>query len=70
MVDDPDLALPTMHTPLSVGPTGLRSWGDFAADVDLLRPRLKGAGGVCNLLNDRYDFMVGMAGRDGGRAGQ
>ena len=41
--------------------TGLRSWGQFAADVELLRERIFGATHICNLLADRYDFMVGIA---------
>lgn len=40
---------------------GERSWGDFAADVSLLRPRLEGAETICNLSGDRYEFMVGLA---------
>ena len=41
--------------------TGRRSWGQFAADVELLRERITGATHICNLLADRYDFMVGIA---------
>ncbi|MBY8974898.1 acyl-CoA synthetase [Rhodobacteraceae bacterium NNCM2] len=40
---------------------GAVTWGAFAADVTALRPRIAGASHVCNVLADRYDFMVGLA---------
>lgn len=41
--------------------TGRKSWGQFAADIGMLRDRISGATHVCNLLPDRYHFMVGLA---------
>ena len=37
------------------------TWGQFAADVALLRSEIERATHVCNVLGDRYDFMVGLA---------
>lgn len=40
---------------------GLVTWGEFAADVATLRPRIAQASHICNALPDRYDFKVGLA---------
>jgi acyl-coenzyme A synthetase/AMP-(fatty) acid ligase len=49
------------HTTLCFSHNGLKSWGQFAADVELLREQTSHASHICNLLPDRYDFMVGIA---------
>ena len=41
--------------------SGLVTWGQFAADVAELRPRIAAASHVCNALSDRFDFKVGLA---------
>lgn len=41
--------------------SGLKSWGQFAADVELLRADISSATHICNLFADRYHFMVGVA---------
>lgn len=40
---------------------GIISWRQFAADVAELRVRISAASHICNLLTDRYEFMVGLA---------
>ncbi|MBT5945966.1 MAG: acyl-CoA synthetase [Rhodospirillaceae bacterium] len=40
---------------------GIISWCRFAADVAELRIRISAASHICNLLTDRYEFMVGLA---------
>lgn len=40
---------------------GRIGWDEFAADVAALRPRIAMATHICNLLADRYEFMVGIA---------
>lgn len=47
--------------PLCVTKEGVRTWGDFAADVAAFRLRIRDATHVCNLFHNRYDFMVGIA---------
>ncbi len=37
------------------------TWGHFAADVADLRTRIAPASHICNVSNDRYTFMVGLA---------
>lgn len=46
---------------MSFSEDGTKTWGQFAADVAQLRPRIARASHVCNALPDRYDFMVGLA---------
>lgn len=40
---------------------GARSWADFSSDVAAARDRIAGAARICNLLDDRYQFAVGLA---------
>lgn len=40
---------------------GICSWGNFAADVAEFRKQIAEASHCCNLLTDRYDFMVALA---------
>ena len=40
---------------------GRIDWDKFAADVAALRPCIASATHICNLLADRYEFMVGIA---------
>ncbi|GMG84993.1 xanthomonadin biosynthesis 3-hydroxybenozate--AMP ligase XanA2 [Paralimibaculum aggregatum] len=40
---------------------GLRRWDGFAADVAAARARIAGPERVCNLMRDRYVYMVGLA---------
>ena len=39
----------------------MRTWGHFAADVARARKSLAGAVQICNLMSDRYQFMVGLS---------
>ncbi|MEM0922172.1 MAG: AMP-binding protein [Pseudomonadota bacterium] len=52
-----------MTAPFCIGkrPDETRSRAGFAADVAALRPKIAGPSRVCNLLEDRYRFMVGLA---------
>ena len=61
----PNLVFPTV-TPheaarLCLTADGWRSWGQFAADVEALRPRIRSHDTICNLAGTRYAFMVGLA---------
>ncbi len=38
-----------------------RSCAEFAADVALLQQKISDYGSICNLLSDRYSFVVGLA---------
>ncbi|MEL6476498.1 MAG: AMP-binding protein [Pseudomonadota bacterium] len=38
-----------------------RNWAHFAADVAATRPLIAGPSRVCNLLEDRYRFLVGLS---------
>ncbi len=40
---------------------GIITWGHFAADVMALRKQIAPADQICNVLLNRYDFMVGLA---------
>lgn len=40
---------------------GIITWGQFAADVATLREHIAPASHICNLLSDRYNFLVGVA---------
>ncbi len=46
---------------LCIGLSEPLTWGAFAADVAATRARIAGADTVCNLLKDRYGYMVGLA---------
>lgn len=50
----------TNHT-LCFSGTGPKSWGQFAADIASLRGQISHATHICNLLSDRYHFMIGLA---------
>src|SRR3546814_2102976 len=49
------------HDVLCFSREGPCSWGLFAADVAAFRADIAEASHVCNLLPDRYEFMVGLA---------
>ena len=40
---------------------GICSWGNFAADVAEFRKQIAEASHSCNLLTDRYDFMIALS---------
>ena len=61
----PDVVIPSV-TPsatakLCLTRVGWRTWGQFAADVEALRPQITAYPLLCNLATNRYAFMVGLA---------
>lgn len=61
----PDLVIPIVtphrNARLCLTQSGWRNWGQFAADVAELRPRIAEYSVLCNLTGSRYAFMVGLA---------
>jgi len=47
--------------PVALSAAGLRGRSGFAGDVAALAPRIRHASRICNLLSDRYAYLVGIA---------
>lgn len=58
-----DLRMTGADTPLcfAANAAQARDWVQFADDVAALSARIRGTAHICNLFEDRYDFMVGLA---------
>lgn len=61
MVGAADLNRDERAAALCFSADGVISRAQFAGDVAAFRSRIQGASHVCNLLADRYEFMVGLA---------
>ena len=61
----PDLVIspvpPSATSKICLTRSGWRNWGQFAADVATLRPRIADHATLCNLTGSRYAFIVGLA---------